>query len=165
MWHIKKIISKGDYNYALVQDHPNATANGSVLEHRVVMENYLGRLLNSDEIVHHLDGNKKNNVIENLQVLSCNEHSHLHGIRVGHKMAKLKCPYCKKIFTKSIFNTYMYRKQSKLNCTFCCKECAGKFSKDIQLHGLTHEMENAISENILTVYVEYPEDNSEETYL
>lgn len=25
MWEIKKIIHKGDYEYALVPDHPNAT--------------------------------------------------------------------------------------------------------------------------------------------
>lgn len=164
MWNIKKIISKGDYNYALVPDHPNATANGYVLEHRVVMENYLGRLLNNDEIVHHIDGNKKNNIIENLQVLSSSEHHHLHGIQIGHKMAKLKCPYCHKIFTRHLVQTFVY-KSNKYNCTFCSRSCNGKFFRDMQLYGLTHEMENAISENLLTVYIEYPEDNSEETCL
>ena len=49
MWNIKKIISKGDYDYALVPEHPKATKNGYVLLHRVIMENHLGRLLNDDE--------------------------------------------------------------------------------------------------------------------
>jgi len=55
MWNIKKVISKGDYLYALVPEHPNATKNGYVLMHRIVMENHLGRILNKDEVVHHLD--------------------------------------------------------------------------------------------------------------
>ncbi len=43
MWIIQKIVSKGEYNYAVVPEHPNATSNGYVLEHRVVMENAIGR--------------------------------------------------------------------------------------------------------------------------
>lgn len=50
-WKIKKIVKKGDYLYALVPEHPNKTKNGYVLEHRVIMENHLNRLLNSDEVV------------------------------------------------------------------------------------------------------------------
>lgn len=38
MWNIKKLIHKGEYDYALVPDHPYATKNGYVLYHRVVME-------------------------------------------------------------------------------------------------------------------------------
>lgn len=49
-WKIQKIVSKGDYNYAITKEHPKATKNGYVLEHRIVMENHLGRLLNSDHV-------------------------------------------------------------------------------------------------------------------
>lgn len=55
MFTIRKEIKKGDYLYALVPDHPNATKNGYVLMHRVIMENHLGRLLGKDEVVHHKD--------------------------------------------------------------------------------------------------------------
>jgi hypothetical protein len=60
MWNIVRRVKKGDYIYAVVPDHPNRTKNNYVLEHRVVMENELGRLLLPNEIVHHKDGNKKN---------------------------------------------------------------------------------------------------------
>lgn len=47
-------------------------------EHRLVMEKFLNRKLNFNEIVHHIDGNKSNNEISNLQILTRSEHSKLH---------------------------------------------------------------------------------------
>lgn len=46
--------------------------------HRVIMEEHLGRKLTTDEVVHHIDRNKKNNDISNLQVMTWSEHSKLH---------------------------------------------------------------------------------------
>lgn len=36
MWHIEKIVSKGDYNYAIVRNHPHANKYGYVLVHRIL---------------------------------------------------------------------------------------------------------------------------------
>ncbi len=47
-------------------------------EHRIVMEDYLGRKLKANEYVHHIDGDKLNNNISNLQVMTPSEHSKLH---------------------------------------------------------------------------------------
>lgn len=51
---------------------------GNVKMHRAVMEEHLGRRLSPDEVVHHIDGDKTNNDISNLAVMSREEHSSLH---------------------------------------------------------------------------------------
>lgn len=48
------------------------------LDHRYKMQEHLGRPLTSTEAVHHIDGNKLNNDISNLQVMTYREHQLLH---------------------------------------------------------------------------------------
>jgi hypothetical protein len=160
LWNIEKTVSKGDYIYAVVKNHPKATKNGYVLLHRVVMENYLGRLLNENEVVHHKDENKKNNNIDNLELMDRVEHVSYHGKMQGKSMVLLKCPYCEKKFTKQKRQTFL-RKPSEFTC--CGRKCMGKISKYIQLYGRTQEMEKAISENLLKEFNSL--DNSEVTVL
>lgn len=158
-WNIKKVISKGDYNYALVSGHPNSTKNGYVLEHRIVVENHLGRLLNTDEIVHHKDKNKKNNRIENLEVMKNIDHNRLHGFSKGKTYATIKCPECSDILTIEIRQTHLAKNGIY---TTCSRRCNGKFSRKRQLIGLTDKMKLAISENIVRVFKRFL-DNSEQT--
>lgn len=47
-------------------------------EHRHIIEQVLGRKLTKNEVVHHIDGNRTNNDISNLRVMSRGEHSRLH---------------------------------------------------------------------------------------
>jgi len=58
--------------YVLVvapQGHPNARQDGTICEHRLIVSQQLGRPLHDWEIVHHRDGNRQNNSLENLELL------------------------------------------------------------------------------------------------
>jgi hypothetical protein len=65
-------ISSGRDGYILVwapEGHPHARCDGTIFEHRLVMEKKLGRYLEDWELVHHKDGNRQHNDEGNLELL------------------------------------------------------------------------------------------------
>ena len=51
---------------------------GRVLEHVWVMEQFIGRKLKPGELVHHINENRSDNRIENLQLMTISEHQRYH---------------------------------------------------------------------------------------
>jgi hypothetical protein len=79
-WKGGKRIDTSGYVY-LWMPHHHSIANSVkryVPEHRIVMEKHLKRELLKREVVHHINGNKLDNRIENLIVLSQSEHIKRH---------------------------------------------------------------------------------------
>lgn len=66
------VINAGGYNMVLVRQddkfYSMANTMGYVLEHRYVMAKHLNRCLDKNETVHHVNGDKRDNRVENLQL-------------------------------------------------------------------------------------------------
>lgn len=124
-WTIIRTVSKGDYTYAVVTpEHPNATSTGYVLEHRVVMENHLGRLLTRREVVHHRDENKKNNDLSNLEVMTKGQHTRHHARPAA--WVDLTCGFCTTPFRRRANQRPEVKGATH---TFCTRRCYREWQK------------------------------------
>ena len=105
---------------------------------KYIMEKYLGRNLKNNEQVHHKDGNPLNNDIDNLEVLTFEEHLNVHADENRKYYDKIMvCPWCENEFIWTAkFNRNVKRdKYKNRSCKpFCSKSCAGKYGREVQLN-------------------------------
>ena len=75
-WNGGRIVTSFGYILIYSPKHPNRNkmGKGYVLEHRLIMEKKIGRFLTKKEVVHHLNGIKSDNRIENLLLTTKSQH-------------------------------------------------------------------------------------------
>lgn len=72
-----KMHNRG-YVLAYAPLHPHAHKDGYVMLHTVLMEECIGRYLNDDEVVHHINHNRSDNRLCNLQLMKKKDHMSMH---------------------------------------------------------------------------------------
>ncbi len=76
----RRVNSRGYVEIQLGKANPRANRAGFQYEHRLVMEDHLGRRLRRWEEVHHLDGNPSNNDLLNLELMEKVDHAAFHSV-------------------------------------------------------------------------------------
>ena len=87
-WKGGTVKDKFGYIQIWMPEHPNAKGAGYIHEHRLVMSKHLNRPLTSNEFIHHKNGKKDDNRLNNLELMT--KHNH---------RGQVVCPYCQKEFT------------------------------------------------------------------
>jgi hypothetical protein len=77
-WKGGKIVDQFGYIKLYKPGFPGASSSGYILEHRFKIIKKLKRNLRKNEIIHHIDGNKQNNKLSNLLLLTKSKHISLH---------------------------------------------------------------------------------------
>lgn len=91
-WKGGKRMTRNGYRQVLMPGHPRADSCGYVMEHIIVWEKSSGMILPQNCCIHHLNGNKSDNRIENLCVMLHGAHTVFH-----HTGAKRSAETKKKI--------------------------------------------------------------------
>ena len=99
---------------------------------KYIIETHIGRCLEENETVHHIDGNQLNNDLSNLIVIDRRQHCYNDVLR--NEDVITKCQNCGKDFLikgKLLHNRN--RKDRKSSGYFCSRKCSGEYGKKIQL--------------------------------
>lgn len=116
--------------YVMVQSRTRKRGSGYAcyeLEHRVIMSELIGRHLRKDEAVHHRDGDRQNNIPENLELLSFRSHRLHHVSELRSAMGNnRRCFICKSV---SDITSMRLRRQYEYAHADCLKRYQREKSK------------------------------------
>ncbi len=102
-------------------------------EHRYILEQYLKRKLVFNEVIHHKNGDRSDNRLMNLEIISRGIHGSIHRPKIPRKI--IKCFYCKKSI-KIRSKRYKYLKSKGQKHFYCSKVCLGKCVNNLKFKRL-----------------------------
>lgn len=130
-WKGGRVYDDDGYIMLKMPEHPDSNNHGYVREHRLVMEKHLGRRLNPKEYIHHINGIRDDNRVENMQIVTWKEHLIIH----RGKREEMKSRFCvvcdsNKTYVAPDGRPNWYRVEGE----FYCKKCWKRYRR---LNGLS----------------------------
>lgn len=110
-------IDKRGYVLIWFQDHPRSV-NGYVREHILVMERHIGRHLEPNEIIHHKNGIKNDNRIENLEIMDVAQHHKMHQDAIRNSKEPF-CYECGRLWLGELNRWYHVKGTNQRRCWNC----------------------------------------------
>jgi predicted nucleic acid-binding Zn ribbon protein len=108
--------------------------------------------------VDHIDGDRTNDLLSNLQLLQANQNKLKFRIdnNIKPNMAHLRCPECDVVFIREKRNTHLSKGG---NYTACSRTCSGTISRALQINKhpvySIEELRKRIESNVINVYENY----------
>lgn len=140
----KSVTTKEGYVLVHCPKYPKAKwsnggkKGGYVLEHRLVMANAIKRPLTKEEHVHHINGDKSDNRVENLEIMSNSEHKKRHFECMSEEDKANNARLCAKNLGMYIDTIRIERKEISCACgcgeTFISPDTKGRARKFIHGH-------------------------------
>lgn len=131
--HFDNSKTSNGYELVYMPEHPATNKDGYIKGHRLVMEKHLKRYLSGTEVIHHINRNRLDNRLKNLQLLkSSKEHIRIHnGWVVKNNIWYKFCSGCKKLLEVNAENFYFrLLKNGELSSISFCKKCNDKIGKE-----------------------------------
>lgn len=107
--------------------------NRYIYEHHYILWKIKGIVLNKDQVLHHKNGLKRDNRIENLEIQLNQDHRKEHGQDRRQKaLIKTKCGFCKKQIAMQGAHFRSRIRASKWKKIFCSRNCGANHQYKIQ---------------------------------
>lgn len=120
-------MKNGPYNLVKAPEgYPGKTYRENyVYEHHAVWYLATGEIVPSGYLIHHVNGDKRDNRIENLEVVERGDHTRKHAIPA--ERVEVTCVVCGRVIQRRVKVYEFNAKRNSQNC--CSKQCAGMVGK------------------------------------
>lgn len=125
VWHKKE----GRYMVNLVSETKRTTISYA----KYLLSIHKKRWLNKEEEVDHINGDKSDDRIENLQILTKKENNlkRLKELGITRKMVEFKCGTCEEVFVREYNQTHLVKKANK--STYCSRKCSSRHIRESEI--------------------------------